>query len=904
MKGRLIAAFSLGYPAAFRLHPPKAFTHCGCPRLSRTSQHTTSGDHGRGHHCPIVPLPSITRKSASSIYMNTFGTHSINRTNRLLARRPRIAATVRIGSTLVLATSMAVLCLMGAVASAANSDAPEVSFTNDVQPILAKRCYACHGPDQGEGGLRFIDQEAAFAETDSGGFAIVPGDVEASELITRITTDDEFERMPPEGDPLSAQEVATLTRWIEQGAAWNRHWAFEPMQRYEPPVVADPAWNENPIDAFVYQSLTARGLQPNPPADRATLIRRASYDLIGLPPTVEQVQDFVASSNPLAYQELMNELLQSPHYGERWGRHWLDLVRFAETNSFERDTPKSNAWKYRDYVIRSFNDDKPYDQFVREQLAGDELDEVTIESLTATGYFRIGIWDDEPADPLQARFDEMDDIITTTGQAFLGLTINCARCHDHKIDPITQADYYSLLSFLEDVTPFATRGDLTSRNQVDVSHDQLRGRYANHEVRRREVEQQMLEIEQAGIVNMPGVLQRATEGPKRARQRVLKEHLQAHLDDSQWARYGELQDTLATLQQEFKQLPPRETVLGLGQYRPVDEPTFVLFRGNPHSPADEVSPLFPSLYDAPAPELPHTGNASGSAGRRRVLADWIASEDNMLTARVIANRVWQFHFGRGLVRSSNNFGMLGTPPTHAELLDYLALRFIDDGWKLKSLHRLIMNSRVYQMSSMGREDALAVDPENDLFWRFDPRRLSAEEVRDSMLAASGSLNREVYGPSVYPQLSAEVLAGQSRPGSGWGKSSESDQNRRSIYIYVKRSLVTPLLSAFDFPDPDLTCEARFATLQPGQALSLLNSDFAHQQAARIAQSINAMEVPDEQVVTRTIRAVLARDATTDEIVEGCQLMEQLQNEYGVRRERAVQLYCLSVLNWNEFLFLD
>jgi len=329
-----------------------------------------------------------------------------------------------------------------------SAETQQVDFIQQVQPILAKRCFACHGPDQSEGGIRFSDEESAFAETDSGDPAIVRGDAEASMMIARITSDDEFERMPPEGDPVSPAEAAILRQWIEQGANWDQHWAFRPMVRHQTPAVENPLWSQNPVDTFIFHSLSAAGLPPNPPAGRATLIRRAYYDLIGLPPTIEQVEAFVNDPDPAAFEKLIDELLDSPHYGERWGRHWLDLVRYAETNSYERDGDKPNAWKYRDYVIESFNEDKPYDQFIREQLAGDELDQVTQETLTATGYYRLGIWDDEPADPLQAKYDELDDIIMTTGQVMLGLTINCARCHDHKIDPIPQKDSYSLVAML------------------------------------------------------------------------------------------------------------------------------------------------------------------------------------------------------------------------------------------------------------------------------------------------------------------------------------------------------------------------------------------------------------------------------------------------------------------------
>jgi mono/diheme cytochrome c family protein len=788
--------------------------------------------------------------------------------------------------------------------AAPSADAPNVDFLRDVQPLLAKHCFACHGPDEAESGLSFSNREAAFAETDSGEHAIVAGDIEASTLVARIKSADEGDRMPPEGDRLSEAEVELLTRWISQGAEWKKHWAFEPMKRSNPPTAADPKWNQNPIDAFVFDSLAAAKLKPNPPADRATLIRRAYYDLTGLPPTAAEVKAFVEDPDPDAFGRLIDQLLESPHYGERWGRHWLDLVRYAETNSYERDGAKPNAWKYRDYVIKSFNDDKPYDQFVREQLAGDELDNVTTESLTATGYYRLGIWDDEPVDALQAMYDGLDDVIMTTGQAFLGLTLNCARCHDHKIDPIPQKDYYSFLSFMADLTPYGNRGDQRTFSQIDVSSPDLNRRYAENDADKRRLEKQIHELEQIGIKQMSAPDQRATEGPRRERERVLKEKLKDHLGEQDWESYRDLKGQLADTIKAGKELPPRETVMGLAGYRKIDKPTHVLFRGNPHSPADEVRPAFPSIFELPAPDVPAVKDQPGPAGRRRILADWIASPDNRLTARVMANRLWQFHFGRGIVRSSNNFGQLGIPPTHPELLDWLAFQLIDNGWKLKSMHRLIMTSQAYQMSSGSQEEGLAADPDNDLFWRFDARRLSAEEVRDSLLAVNGSLNTRLYGPSIYPQLSPEVLHGQSRPGSGWGNSSPEDRNRRSIYIHVKRSLLEPLLSAFDFPDPDSTCEARFMTLQPGQSLALLNSDWVHQQAQRLADSIGAADLSNEDIVKQSVPAVLSREATSEEIADGDQLIKDLQTKHQLDRARAVQLYCLSVMNWNEFLFVD
>jgi mono/diheme cytochrome c family protein len=781
-----------------------------------------------------------------------------------------------------------------------------IDFTRQIQPILAKRCYACHGADKAEGGISFADKERAFGEADSGEHAVVPGDVAASHMLARVTATDESERMPPEGDAVPAEEVALLTRWIEQGAKWSDHWAFEPVANVEPPSVDDPAWSHNPIDRFIYAEIARRGLTPNEVAEPLVLVRRAYYDLHGLPPSREQIEAFEAASqsDDQALAKLVDELLASPHYGERWGRHWLDLVRYAETNSFERDGDKPNAWKYRDYVIRSFNDDKPYDQFVREQLAGDVLPKPTPESITATGFYRLGIWDDEPADPVQAVADEMDDIVTTVGQVFLGLTVNCARCHDHKIDPIPQTEYFGMLAFLGDVTPYGTRGDQTGNNQRDCTSDEQRQRFSDLTAAKERVVKQSIEIEQAGIVKMEAPDQRATEGPPEERKKVLDAKLQKHLDADEWQQYQNLQAELAEIESQLKSLPPREMVLALARIHATPPPTRVHLRGNPNVLGDVVEPHFMSIFKTPAPALLAGGSVETPLPRRLVLADWITDEQNMLTARVMVNRVWQYHFGRGLVASSNNFGKLGTPPTHPALLDWLARRLIADGWRLKPLHRLIMSSRAYQLSSQASETSVAKDPGNDAFWRFNPRRLSAEELRDSILVATGSLNRKVYGPSMYPTLSREVLQKQSIPGKGWGKSSPEEQNRRSVYIFVKRSLLVPMLEAFDFPEPDRPCEARFSTLQPGQALSLLNSDAIHEQAARLFTSVGGQQPDDGEFAQRAISAVLMREATADELAAGTQLISDLQKHEGCTHETARRLYCLTLFNWNEFVFVD
>jgi hypothetical protein len=807
---------------------------------------------------------------------------------------------------MLLRSFLSLLTLVGVPLSGVELAAAPVNFSREVKPILARRCFACHGPESGEGGLRLDGREHALAELDSGSFAIVPDDVDSSELLTRVTSEDEFTRMPPEGKPLSPAEVDVLRRWIAEGAEYQKHWAFVPPAKHEPPALeASPrkSWVQNPIDAFILAQLEANNLQPAPKADKRTLCRRAYFDLTGLPPTEQQLEEFLSDESPDAWEKLIDKLLASPHYGERWGRHWLDLVRFAETNSFERDGEKPNAWKYRDYVIRSFNDDKPYDQFVKEQLAGDELEHVTNDSIIATGYYRLGIWDDEPADAVQSRSDEMDDLIATTSQAFLGLTVGCARCHDHKIDPIPQKDYYGMAAFFGDVTSYGDRGDQTSSNQWDLSPPEKASRRRELREQADLISREAISMEEVGVKRMEAPDQRQSE--THDRERLLKRKLKKYLNASEWEQYQATRQRLDAAQAELRELGEPESALALARCNARPEPTHLNVRGNPHVPGDVVEPRFPQLFGVEQPTIPEAPAGARSAGRRKILADWIASNENMLTSRVIVNRVWQHHFGRGLVRSANNFGELGDVPTHPELLDWLAIWLTEHDWKLKPLHRLIMTSSAYQMSSQADTAALAVDPLNDNLWRFDLRRLGAEELRDATLAASGRLNLEMYGPSFYPEMSPEVLATQSMPGQGWGESSAEEQSRRSVYIYVKRSLLTPLLTAFDFPDVDASCEARFNTTQPGQALSMLNGQFANEQARFLAERVRteAGDDPEDQVA-RAIEITLGREATKEEITDGLDLLNQLTKEHNRDPQEALRYWCLVALNQNEFLYLD
>ena len=941
------------------------------------------------------------------------------------------------------------------VASVQGTSKPTVHFGRDIRPIFAKRCLACHGPDQAKGGLRLDKKDKAFAELDSGERALVPRDLPKSQLIARVTTPEEYERMPPSGPPLSAKEIELLKAWVQAGAEWENHWSFEPVSRTPVPPVKQSNWVRNPIDAFVLNKIEAAGLTPAEPAAKLALLRRVTFDLTGLPPTPAEVEAYLADTSPNAYEKLLDRLLASPRYGERWARHWLDVVRYADTNSYERDEPKPHAWRYRDYVIRSFNDDKPYDQFVREQIAGDELPNPTADSVIATGFYRLGIWDDEPTDPLQARYDVLDDILTTTGQAFLGLTINCARCHDHKIDPIPQKEYYSLLSFFQNITTMARRGPnievpifttpekriayLAEQKKLDLQRmgvlreltgieDSLLEKLAaekaggkgtsaasaipstdlqNLELRNYltrwkalpnfkllnpamvgTLERGLLDIRYAlgsydfgtvftGTLNVPAdgeytftldsdegsrlilgdkivvdspsvrfmgkpdvVKVRLQRGPTPFRleyfqfagpagltlkwsgpgfqdrmlssagsamvrhSEAMKKDGERLLGKSAVQRYEKLRDEL---EKKLKvAVVPGEYALAVTEGQPEPRETFVFVRGNAHVQGEKVHPTFPGLFASAMPELPRISAESRTAGRRLVLANWIASPENRLTGRVIVNRVWQQHFGRGIVRSANNFGLLGDAPTHPALLDWLATELVRNGWRLKPLHRMILLSNTYRLSSQPNAEALEKDPTNDLFSHFDMRRLSAEEIRDSVLAINGSINLKMYGPGVFPPISKEVMAGQSRPGEGWDKNSrKEDHVRRSVYVHVKRSLVTPLLAEFDFPDTDSTCAGRFSTTQPTQSLAMINGAFFHEQAAALAERMVREAGPDPVAqVKLALKLVLSRPSDEKNVERGLTLLKTLEEKHKATPEKARQYFCLMLYNLNEFLYVD
>jgi hypothetical protein len=705
---------------------------------------------------------------------------------------------------------------------------PSTFFQSQVQPILKVRCLRCHGGEAKIRGNLRLDRREAVLQGGDLGPAVSLEQPEESVLLKAIRY--EQPEMPPSGK-LPQAEIDILTRWVKEGLHWapgearaappppttvrrepqssepRSAWPYGEIVRPPVPRVSRPTWVSNPIDAFILARLEAEKLQPAAPADRVALIRRATYDLTGLPPTPEEVDAFLADTHPDADESLVDRLLASTRYGETWGRHWLDLVRYGETNGYERDSAKPFAWRYRDYVIRSLNDDKPYDRFVHEQLAGDLIAPDSSEALTATGFYRLGLWDDEPADRPLAYYDGLDGIVSTTGQVFLGISINCARCHDHKKDPIPQRDYYRMLAFFRDLT------EPNGKNTQRVGRD-------------------------------PG------------------------LEVMCVREWGEAL-------------------------------TYVLLRGNPRLLGDRVEPGVPAILGPDRPPFP------GGKSKRRALADWLTDRRNPMTARVLANRLWQYHFGRGIVPTPNDFGRLGEPPTHPELLDWLAAELMEGGWRLKRLHRMIMLSQTYRTSSRASAECLAADPGNLWFGRFPMRRLGAEEVRDSILAVSGALNDKAGGPSVCPPIPKEVLAGQSMPGSGWAVSSPAESARRSVYVHVKRSLAVPILATHDAADTDASCPVRYTTTVPTQALGLLNGGFARESAARFARRLEAERPRDRAAqVRRANRLATGPEPPSAEVARDVEWLERLRREDGVADHDALAQYCLMLLNTNAFVYLD
>ena len=795
------------------------------------------------------------------------------------------------------------LCLLFGSTFAVNAE-PTVSFARQIAPILDARCLKCHGESIQLGKLDLRTRAAALTGGEHGA-ALVPGRSESSPLYRRVAGL-EKPAMPMDGK-IGAEEAALLKAWIDQGAVWEEtaslkasgsaqlasmedmalpagardYWAFRQPVRRSPPAPG------NPIDAFLEKTRRGKGLTAAPEADAATLVRRAYLDLTGLPPTPADTAAYKNDRQPGAWDRLVDRLLASSQYGERWGRHWLDVARYADSNGFEHDFDRPNAWRYRDYVIRAFNQDKPYDTFLREQLAGDEISQVTNDSLIATGFLRshakVGF---REKDNPEFRYEYLDDMIATIGRGILGLTVQCARCHNHKFDPIAQKDYYRLQAvlwpYVEVDHPLVSAPEAAAYQQKNAA---VNARVA-------ELRTQMLALERAyRDILLPAKYRKfpqnvqdaiATPEPQRtpgqkllANQVLLtvkvspaeiekiiqpedagtRKNLQAAIQAAERDRPAPIPVAMGITDGDYRFTPdgpgdepaPGKGVAkagfagsylhtGPGRYQP--PPSYFLIHGDINSHGSLMKPGFVTVATEgdPPTELPP---ASGrTSGRRLALAEWLVSRENPLTARVAVNRIWSHHFGRGLAATLDNFGKMGDPPTHPELLDWLALQFIDQGWSFKQMHRLVMTSHAYRMSSSDSTPAnLASDPDNRALWRYPMQRLDAESVRDSILAVSGGLNREMFGPAVFPKLQAEILVSQ--PNGIWKQAAEDDPKtwRRSVYVYRKRGLPFPMFEAFDLPDQNISCGARNVSTVPTQALILMNDDFVLNQSRLFAGRI-------------------------------------------------------------------
>jgi hypothetical protein len=726
----------------------------------------------------------------------------------------------------------------------------------------------------------------------------------------------------------------------EHKAKAKDHWAFRPVQRPSLPVVRDPSWVRTPIDAFVLAQIENKGVKPAPPADRRALLRRVYCDLIGLPPTPEEQRAFLDDRSPDAYQKVVDDLLGRPQYGERWARHWLDVVRYAETNGYERDGAKPHAWRYRDYVIDALNQDKPYDRFVTEQLAGDEIDGATAETRIATTFLRLGTWDDEPADPRVDRYDQLDDVLGTTATAFLALTLRCARCHDHKFEPFTQVDYYRMLAVFEPLKrpqdgrkdldrPVGTDAELAAFRQAKAKADaEVAALQKKINAWNKTIGGRLIASVTAARPSNQRVGQKAGPVPTEAVAALLVNDTQRTKEQTQlMIKFGALLDQEIRKAATAEELAQRDgwdrQIAALKATRalelrrayvwyedgPKAPATHVLRRGDPGRPAKEVSPGLPAVLVTQDP--PAVRPLATSTGRRLWLARWVASPDHPLTARVLVNRVWQHHFGKGLVASANDFGVMGERPSDPALLDWLAAEFVASGWRLKPLHRLMVLSSTYQTAA-----AAPADRQGLLAAGWRQRRLEAEAVRDGVLAVSGRLNPQMAGASVYPPIPRAVLEGQSRPGEGWGKSDERQASRRSIYLFVKRVLPVPELELLDAPDTTSSCEQRPVSTTAPQALTFLNGDFMQQQARAFAERLRR-EAGDGAAaqVRRAFELALCRPPRPEELRAAGDFLASQQRQIeedgprvkqpgGDPRLQALEAFCLVLLNTNEFVYLN
>ncbi len=761
---------------------------------------------------------------------------------------------------------------------------PREFFLARVQPVLEAKCLGCHATEP-QGGLR-MDSREALLKGGKSGPALVSGDPEQSLLVQAVRYQHDL-KMPPTG-ALPQEEIDVLARWIGDGAVWpegaepgshsytirdehRQHWSFQPLTDAPVPVPDEASSAENAIDRFVLARLADEELRPSGPADKRTLIRRVTYDLTGLPPTPREVEDFLADDSEISFSDLIERLLSSPRYGERWGRHWLDLVRYADTAGDSGDFPVPEAYKYRNYVIDSFQDDKPYDQFIREQIAGDTLEssseEERWEKLIATGYLaisrRIGV------SPHRLRHITLEDTIDNLGKTFLGLSVQCARCHDHKFDPIPTADYYALYGILDSsVFPHPGAEHLPYRSNFvyRVGAGEARKVMASYEKRIT----LWNDLEREKFREYQSFQNKLITTPGRSREIVWKELEHLRAERAVFARSE----------------PPLETAYAVTEGVAQDSP--IHRSGDPKARGPIVRRGFLQILGGAKVPPEHQGSG------RELLADWIADPENPLTARVMVNRIWHHHFGVGLVRTTSNYGVRGSPPTHPELLDYLARYFIDSGWSVKAMHRLILDSRTYQQASLDIDANHQRDPQNLLLWRANRRRLDAEQIRDSILAFSGELELSRGEGHPFPHRRTYFYR-QHEPFSDFFTT-----NRRSVYIMQPRIQKHPYLDLFDGPDGNLPMSERKSTTTTLQALYLMNSDFMHRQTQSIAERWSARSAGRDAFLEHATRTIFGRPPEAAEVQRAESYFVTAAGSEEQKRAGLLR----AMLASNQFLFAD